>query len=77
VPGAPLVYNSALPKETADKVVSALKEITIDDIVKAGIKGADSDAFKATFYATKPVDDKYYDIIRDICEKTKAEQCKK
>jgi len=77
VPGAPLVYNSALPKETADKVVTALKEITIDDIVKAGIKGADSDAFKATFYATKPVDDKYYDIIRDICEKTKADQCKK
>jgi len=77
VPGAPLVYNSALPKETADKVVTALKEITIDDIVKVGIKGADSDAFKATFYATKPVDDKYYDIIRDICEKTKADQCKK
>ncbi|MGN7862585.1 phosphate/phosphite/phosphonate ABC transporter substrate-binding protein [Microbacterium sp. 22303] len=77
VPGAPLVYNSALPKETADKVVTALKEITIDDIVKAGIKGADSNAFKATFYATKPVDDKYYDIIRDICEKTKADQCKK
>ncbi|MBS1906311.1 MAG: phosphate/phosphite/phosphonate ABC transporter substrate-binding protein [Actinobacteria bacterium] len=77
VPGAPLVYSSALPKETADKVVTALKEITIDDIVKAGIKNADSDAFKATFYATKPVDDKYYDIIRDICDKTKADQCKK
>ncbi|MBS1895969.1 MULTISPECIES: phosphate/phosphite/phosphonate ABC transporter substrate-binding protein [unclassified Microbacterium] len=77
VPGAPLVYSSALPKETADKVVTALKEVTIDDIVKAGIKGADSDAFKATFYATKPVDDKYYDIIRDICDKTKADQCKK
>lgn len=77
VPGAPLVYSSALPKETSDKVVSALKEITIDDIVKAGVKNADSDAFKATFYATKPVDDKYYDIIRDICDKTKADQCKK
>ncbi|MBN9157983.1 phosphate/phosphite/phosphonate ABC transporter substrate-binding protein [Microbacterium sp.] len=77
VPGAPLVYSSALPKETADKVVTALNEVTIDDIVKAGIKGADSDAFKATFYATKPVDDKYYDIIRDICDKTKADQCKK
>ncbi|MFB7845296.1 phosphate/phosphite/phosphonate ABC transporter substrate-binding protein [Microbacterium sp. NPDC056052] len=77
VPGAPLVYNSALPKETADKVVTALKEITIDDIVKSGVKNADSDAFKATFYATKPVDDKYYDIIRDICDKTKADQCKK
>ncbi len=77
VPGAPLVYNTALPKETADKVVTALKEITIDDIVKAGVKNADGDAFKATFYATKPVDDKYYDIIRDICDKTKADQCKK
>ncbi|MDR2321008.1 phosphate/phosphite/phosphonate ABC transporter substrate-binding protein [Microbacterium sp. NPDC089698] len=77
VPGAPLVYSSVLPKETSDKVVTALKEITIDDIVKAGVKNADSDAFKATFYATKPVDDKYYDIIRDICDKTKADQCKK
>jgi phosphonate transport system substrate-binding protein len=77
VPGAPLVYSSVLPKETSDKVVTALKQITIDDIVKAGVKNADSDAFKATFYATKPVDDKYYDIIRDICDKTKADQCKK
>lgn len=77
VPGAPLVFNAALPKDTADKIVSALREVTIDDIVKAGIKNADSDAFKATFYATKPVDDAYYDIIRDICEKTKADQCKK
>ncbi|WP_295010482.1 phosphate/phosphite/phosphonate ABC transporter substrate-binding protein [uncultured Microbacterium sp.] len=77
VPGAPIVFHSTLPKDVSAKVVTALKQVTIDDIVKAGVKNADSDAFKATFYATKPVDDAYYDIVRDICEKTKADQCKK
>lgn len=77
VPGAPLVYSTTLPKDVSDKVTAALQEVTIDDIIKAGIKNADSDAFRKTFYATKPVDDKYYDLIRDICDKTKATQCQK
>ncbi|WP_067247324.1 phosphate/phosphite/phosphonate ABC transporter substrate-binding protein [Microbacterium resistens] len=76
VPGAPLVYSSALPTEVSDQLVDALGEITIDDIIAAGIKGADTDAFRSVFYATKPVDDAYYDLIRDICKKTEAEQCK-
>jgi phosphonate transport system substrate-binding protein len=75
VPGAPLVYSSTLPSDVSKKLVDGLSEITIDDIIAAGIKGADTDAFRSVFYATKPVDDEYYDLIRDICTETKAEQC--
>lgn len=75
VPGAPLVYSSALPEDLAAKLVDALAEITIDDIIAAGIDSADSDSFRSVFFATKPVDDAYYDLIRDICAETEAEQC--
>lgn len=76
VPGAPLVYSSTLPEDVATQLRDALAEVTIDDIIAAGIDSADSDSFRSVFFATKPVDDKYYDLIRDICEKTEAEQCK-
>ncbi|WP_431805609.1 phosphate/phosphite/phosphonate ABC transporter substrate-binding protein [Microbacterium paraoxydans] len=75
VPGAPLVYSSSLPDDVATQLVDALSEVTIDDIIAAGIDSADSDAFRSVFYATKPVDDEYYDLIRDICTETEAEQC--
>lgn len=75
VPGAPIVMSSNLPQDVQDSLVDALGEITIDDIIDAGIDSADSDAFRATFYGTEPVDDAYYDQIRDICETTNAEQC--
>lgn len=75
VPGAPLVYSSALPDDVSKKLIDGLSEITIDDIIAAGIDGADTDAFRSVFYATKPVDDAYYDLIRDICKETEAEQC--
>lgn len=75
VPGAPLVYSTTLPKDVAQKVIDALKTVTIDDIIAAGVTSADSDAFRNTFYATSPVDDAYYDQIRDICETTHAKQC--
>jgi len=75
VPGAPLVYSSALPEDVAKELSDGLAEITIDDIIAAGIDSADTDAFRSVFYATKPVDDAYYDLIRDICKKTEAEQC--
>lgn len=75
VPGAPLVYSSTLPDEVSKKLIDGLSEITIDDIIAAGIDGADTDAFRSVFYATKPVDDAYYDLIRDICKETEAEQC--
>jgi phosphonate transport system substrate-binding protein len=75
VPGAPLVYSSTLPDEVSTKLVDGLSEITIDDIIAAGIDSADTDSFRSVFYATKPVDDAYYDLIRDICKETEAEQC--
>lgn len=75
VPGAPLVYSSTLPNDVSKKLIDGLSEITIDDIIAAGIDGADTDAFRSVFYATKPVDDAYYDLIRDICKETEAEQC--
>ncbi|WP_314427453.1 phosphate/phosphite/phosphonate ABC transporter substrate-binding protein [uncultured Microbacterium sp.] len=76
VPGAPLVYSSSLPDDVSATLIDGLAEVTIDDIIAAGIDGADTDAFRSVFYATKPVDDAYYDLIRDICEETEAEQCK-
>ncbi|WEK60839.1 MAG: phosphate/phosphite/phosphonate ABC transporter substrate-binding protein [Candidatus Microbacterium colombiense] len=75
VPGAPLVYSSTLPDDVSKKLIDGLAEITIDDIIAAGIDSADTDAFRSVFYATKPVDDAYYDLIRDICKETEAEQC--
>ncbi|MFJ2534696.1 phosphate/phosphite/phosphonate ABC transporter substrate-binding protein [Microbacterium maritypicum] len=75
VPGAPLVYSSTLPDDVSKKLIDGLSEITIDDIIAAGVDGADTDAFRSVFYATKPVDDTYYDLIRDICKETEAEQC--
>lgn len=75
VPGAPLVYSSTLPDDVSQKLIDGLSDITIDDIIAAGIDGADTDAFRSVFYATKPVDDAYYDLIRDICKETEAEQC--
>lgn len=75
VPGAPLVYSSTLPDDVAQELIDGLSEITIDDIIAAGIDGADTDAFRSVFFATKPVDDAYYDLIRDICKETEAEQC--
>ena len=75
VPGAPLVYASALPDDVAEQLVDGLAEITIDDIIAAGVDSADSDSFRSVFFATKPVDDAYYDLIRDICKETEAEQC--
>lgn len=75
VPGAPLVYSSTLPDDVSKKLIDGLSDITIDDIIAAGIDGADTDAFRSVFYATKPVDDAYYDLIRDICKETEAEQC--
>jgi phosphonate transport system substrate-binding protein len=75
VPGAPLVYSSTLPDDVAQELIDGLGEITIDDIIAAGIDSADTDEFRSVFYATKPVDDAYYDLIRDICKETEAEQC--
>lgn len=75
VPGAPIVYSNALPDDIKDQLVDILSEVTIDDIIAAGVDSADSDGFRSVFHETKPVDDAYYDLVRDICEKTNATQC--
>ncbi|MGI9823561.1 phosphate/phosphite/phosphonate ABC transporter substrate-binding protein [Agromyces sp. Marseille-Q5079] len=75
VPGAPIVVSDTLPEELKTQLTGILGEVSIDDIIASGIDSADSDGFRSVFYATSPVDDAYYDTIRDICEKTNAEQC--
>ena len=75
VPGAPLVYSDNLPDELKTQLTELLAEVTIDEIIDSGVTSADSDGFRSVFYETKPVDDAYYDVIRDICKKTNASQC--
>lgn len=75
VPGAPIVVSDALPDDVKETVVDTLAEVTIDEIIDAGIASADSDGFRSVFHETKPVDDAYYDVIRDLCAETNATQC--
>lgn len=75
VPGAPIVESDTLPDDLKEQLRELLGELTIDQIIEAGIDGADSDGFRSVFFATSPVDDEYYDQIRDICEATDATQC--
>lgn len=75
VPGAPIVVSDTLPADVQQKLRDILSEVTVDDIVASGVKSADSDGFRSVFYATSPVDDSYYDVIRDICTKVNAKQC--
>ena len=49
--------------------------VTGQDQYHGRIESADSEGFRAVFFQTTPVDDAYYDQIRDICEKTNATQC--
>ncbi|MGY3262891.1 phosphate/phosphite/phosphonate ABC transporter substrate-binding protein [Frigoribacterium sp. 2355] len=76
VPGAPIVESDSLPDDVKAQLKDILSNVTADDMAAAGIEGADSEGFRAVFFQTTPVDDAYYDQIRDICEKTNASQCK-
>jgi phosphonate transport system substrate-binding protein len=75
VPGAPIVESNTLPDDIKQQLRDILTEVTIDDIIAAGVESADSEGFRSVFYETKPVDDEYYDTVRDICETTNATQC--
>jgi phosphonate transport system substrate-binding protein len=75
VPGAPIVESDTLPDDVKQQLRDLLDEVTIDDIIASGIESADSPGFRSVFYATSPVDDAYYDLIRDICSRTNATQC--
>lgn len=76
VPGAPIVYSNALPQSIIDILVDKLSETTMDDMIAAGVEVSDADAAKEWFAGTKPVDDAYYDQIRDLCtELPSVESC--
>lgn len=75
VPGAPIVESNTLPDDLKAQLRDILSEVTIDEIIAAGVESADSDGFRSVFFQTKPVDDAYYDLIRDICAETNATQC--
>ena len=68
VPGAPIVYSNALPQSIKDVLVEKLSDTTMDDMIEAGVVVDDAEAAKEWFAGTKPVDDSYYDQIRDLCE---------
>ena len=68
VPGAPIVESDALPESVKKTLEDTLSDVTIDDIKDAGIENADSEGFAGAFQETKPVDDSYYDQIRDLCK---------
>ncbi|MDR2620012.1 MAG: phosphate/phosphite/phosphonate ABC transporter substrate-binding protein [Propionibacteriaceae bacterium] len=75
VPGAPIVVSDTLPDSVKTNLTQALANVTIDQIIAAGVAKADSDAFRSTFAATSPVNDAAYDLIRQICQQTGAKQC--
>ncbi|GHJ47233.1 phosphate-import protein PhnD [Catellatospora sp. TT07R-123] len=75
VVGAPMVVSDGLPATLKQKIVDGLRNLTIDQIQAAGIANADSDNFKKTFYALAPVDDAKYNVIRELCQTTKATAC--
>ncbi|WP_229054658.1 phosphate/phosphite/phosphonate ABC transporter substrate-binding protein [Aeromicrobium sp. Leaf350] len=75
VPGAPIVESDTLPDDIKQQLRDILTDVTIDEIIDSGVESADSEGFRSVFFETKPVDDAYYDLIRDICKQTNAEQC--
>ena len=75
VPGAPIVLSDTLPADLTAQLRELLVDITVDDIIDAGIESADTDYFRTSFLATVAVDSTYYDTIRDLCEETGASQC--
>jgi phosphonate transport system substrate-binding protein len=75
VPGAPIVESDTLPDDVKQQLEDILSNVSADDMVEAGVESADSEGFRSVFFETTPVDDAYYDEIRDICEKTNATQC--
>lgn len=77
VPGAPLVYSNKLPQSVKDVLVDKLSEITFQDMLDAGVEVAYEEAAQEWFAGTKPVDDAYYDQIRDLCEQLpELDSCK-
>jgi phosphonate transport system substrate-binding protein len=74
---APIVESDALPADVKQQLKDALSDVTVDQMVSAGVTSADTPEFRSVFYATTPVDDAYYDQVRETCETTKSAQCQK
>ena len=75
VPGMPIVVSDDLPSDVRGKLAEALAGATPDDMVAAGAAEADTDVFRKAVISLAPVDDSYYDVVRDICEKIGSDKC--
>lgn len=76
VPGPPIVYSNALPQSVIDALVAGLSDVTLEEMIEAGVVVDDVAAAKDWMSALKPVDDAYYDQIRELCtELPSVESC--
>ncbi len=78
VPGAPMVYSNSLPQDVKDSITSNLSDVTAQEIEDTiGMTdAAQKKNFEEWITSLKPVDDAYYDQIRDLCKVvTTAEAC--
>lgn len=75
VPGAPIVMSTSLPEDMQTQLDELLSEVTLQQIIDSGVESAESEGFQSVFFQTVPVDDAYYDLIRDICTEINASQC--
>jgi phosphonate transport system substrate-binding protein len=68
VPGPPFAVADGLPADVKKVLTEKMSAVKTADIKAAGI--TTTDAFDKFFgEGNKPVDDKYYDNIRDLCKK--------
>lgn len=68
VPGPPFAVSDALPADLKATLKDKMSTVTTKDIKDAGI--TTTAAFDKFFgEGNKPVDDKYYDNLRDLCHK--------
>ena len=68
VPGPPFAVADGLPADLKKVLTDKMSTVTTADIKAAGI--TTTEAFEKFFgEGNKPVDDKYYDNLRDLCKK--------
>jgi phosphonate transport system substrate-binding protein len=67
VPGPPITIANQLPQDIKDLITQKLSDVSLEEMIDAGITVDDLEAAKAWMSALRPVDDKYYDGIRDLC----------
>ncbi|WP_041684294.1 hypothetical protein [Renibacterium salmoninarum] len=68
VPGPPFAIAGALPADLKKTLTDKISKVTVKDITDAGI--ASKSAFDKFFGdGNAPVDDAYYNDLRDFCRK--------